>query len=167
MSNQQFPDISVGDFATDILKSMANDPKALVPALKESSIGNAKAPDVSHINVSDDFVSLVTEGKKIQKISQPKVVNESSENRLESLVERLSGLISEARQLMEDISTGATTTGNIGVNMAGPSKKKKKKVVEEKKPNPWAICHSSTGPKKSDKFERCVMKIKSKYGIKK
>jgi len=72
MSNQQFPDISVGDFATDILKSMAKDPKALLPALKESSVGNAKAPDVSHINVSDDFVSLVTEGKKVQKISTTK-----------------------------------------------------------------------------------------------
>lgn len=165
MSNQQLPDISVGDFAIDILKSMAKDPKALVPALKESTIGGAKAPDISHISVTDDFVSLVTEGKKIQP--KKKEIKESSEIRMKDLVERLSGLLSEARQLMEEISMGATTTGNIGVNMAGPSKKKKKKVVEEKKPNPWAICHSSTGPEKSDKFERCVMKIKKKYGIKK
>ena len=165
MSNQQLPDISVGDFAMDILKSMAKDPKALVPALKESTIGGAKAPDVSHVKVSDDFVSLVTEGKKVQ--SKPQVVKESSADRMESLVERLSGLLSEARQLMEEISSGATTTGNIGINMSGPMKKKKKKVVEEKKPNPWAVCHSSTGPKKTDKFERCVTKIKQKYGIKK
>ena len=26
--------------------------------------------------------------------------------------------------------------------------------------NPWAICHSSTGPKKTKKFERCVKSVK-------
>ena len=26
--------------------------------------------------------------------------------------------------------------------------------------NPWAICHASTGPKKTAKFERCVKKVK-------
>ena len=26
--------------------------------------------------------------------------------------------------------------------------------------NPWAVCHASTGPKKTDKFERCVQHIK-------
>ena len=32
--------------------------------------------------------------------------------------------------------------------------------------NPWAVCHSQLGKKKTDKFERCVMKIKTKHGIK-
>ena len=40
------------------------------------------------------------------------------------------------------------------------------KLVEmrlgEKKVNPWAVCHSSTGPKKTSKFERCVMDVKKK-----
>jgi hypothetical protein len=166
MSDQKFPDISVGNFAMDILKDMAKDPiKALKPALKESTVQSSNAPDISHISVTDDFVSLVTEGKKVKVKPQP--VTESAESRMGNLVERLSGLLSEARQLIEELSPGATTVGNIGVNMASSNKKKKKKVVEEKKPNPWAICHSSTGPEKSDKFERCVMKIKSKYGIKK
>ena len=35
-----------------------------------------------------------------------------------------------------------------------------------KKINPWAVCHSQLGKKKTDKFERCVMKIKTKHGIK-
>jgi hypothetical protein len=38
MSDKFFPDISVGDFATDILKSMAKDPNGLKPALKESTV---------------------------------------------------------------------------------------------------------------------------------
>jgi hypothetical protein len=34
-----------------------------------------------------------------------------------------------------------------------------------KKVNPWAVCHASTGPKKSAKFERCVKKVKKDQGI--
>ena len=183
MSNQNFPDISVGDFAMDILKNMAKDPtKALKPALKESTIQSANAPDVSQIEVSQDFVSLITEGKKPVKATNKLVEAESTEDKLESLVSRLSSLLTEARQLIENISPGCTMVGNIGVNMAGPSKSSKKnkkgkglltykvanKVSESEesdKNNPWAICHSSVGKKKTDKFERCVQKIKKKYGI--
>lgn len=31
---------------------------------------------------------------------------------------------------------------------------------EETEPNPWAICHSQVGPKKSRKWERCVKAVK-------
>jgi hypothetical protein len=32
--------------------------------------------------------------------------------------------------------------------------------------NPWAVCHESVGPEKSDKFERCVKDVKKKSPIK-
>ena len=35
-----------------------------------------------------------------------------------------------------------------------------------KKVNPWAICHAQLGKKKTNKFERCVMKVKAKHGLK-
>jgi len=38
--------------------------------------------------------------------------------------------------------------------MMGMSEEKKNK------PNPWAICHSQVGPKKTRKFERCVKSVK-------
>jgi hypothetical protein len=31
---------------------------------------------------------------------------------------------------------------------------------EKNKPNPWAICHSQVGPKRTRKFERCVKSVK-------
>jgi hypothetical protein len=31
---------------------------------------------------------------------------------------------------------------------------------EKDEPNPWAICHSQVGPKKSRKWERCVREVK-------
>jgi hypothetical protein len=30
------------------------------------------------------------------------------------------------------------------------------------KVNPWAVCHASTGPKKDEKFEKCVKDVKKK-----
>lgn len=130
MSDKFFPDISVGNFAMDILKSMAKDPNSLKPALKESTIQAANAPDVSKIQVSDDFVSLVTEGKKpVKKAPQP--IRETTETKLNNLVERLSSLITEARSIMEEISAGTTTTGNIGVNMASRSKPDLKKALKK------------------------------------
>ena len=35
---------------------------------------------------------------------------------------------------------------------------------EKNKPNPWAICHSQVGPKKSRKWERCVKEVKKQLG---
>jgi hypothetical protein len=131
MSDKFLPNISVGDFAMDILKSMAKDPNGLKPALKESTIQSAGAPDVSRIQVSEDFVSLVTEGKKPVKKSTAHPIKETTENKLTSLVERLSSLITEARSIMEEISSGATTTGNLGVNMASKSKPKTKKAISK------------------------------------
>jgi hypothetical protein len=43
-------------------------------------------------------------------------------------------------------------------NMMGMSEEKKNK------PNPWAICHSQVGPKKSRKWERCVKEVKKQLG---
>ena len=40
-------------------------------------------------------------------------------------------------------------------NMMGMSEEKYKDG-----PNPWAICHAQVGPKKTRKFERCVMSVK-------
>jgi len=121
MTDNFLPDISVGDFAVDILKSMSKDPNGLKPALKESTVQSAGAPDVSKIKVSNDFVALVTEGKKPKQQIKTQV-RESSEDRLTNLVERLSSLVTEARSIMEEITSGATTTGNIGINMAGKSR---------------------------------------------
>jgi hypothetical protein len=37
-------------------------------------------------------------------------------------------------------------------------------VEKTKKQNPWAICHSQVGPRKSKKWERCVQSVKKQLG---
>jgi hypothetical protein len=114
MSDKFFPDISVGDFAADILKSMAKDPNGLRPALKESTVQAANAPDISRISVSNDFVSLVVEGKKPKKAEKIVETKETAEVKLDKLLTNLSTLIVEAKQLVEELSSGMTSVGNLG-----------------------------------------------------
>lgn len=139
MSDKFLPDISVADLAMGILNGMAKNPAAaLKPALKESTTAHTNAPDISRVEVPEDYVSKVL-GVKTQKPKpQAKVLKESSESKLESLVERLASLVSEAKSLMVEMSSGATTTGTIGTN--------------------------SIGTKKTGKRERYIQKLKRKYG---
>ncbi len=57
-------------------------------------------------------------------------------------------------QAADDGMDDDTSPENHDRNMVGMSEEKKEE------PNPWAICHAQVGPKKSRKFERCVMSVK-------
>lgn len=117
MSDNKFPDISVGSFAMDILKDMAKDPTALKPALKESTLQSAEAPDVSKVRVSEDFVAKVTGQKTSNKVK----ITESSQGKLINLIEELSGLIKEAKVLLNEM----TSVGNIGCGTSKTNKRSK------------------------------------------
>jgi hypothetical protein len=52
------------------------------------------------------------------------------------------------------------TDGSVDVTAEGEMSEGKKKTTKKQEPNPWAICHSQVGPKKTRKFERCVKAVK-------
>ena len=56
-------------------------------------------------------------------------------------------------------STTVNSDGSITVTKEGEIGEGKKKT-KKSEPNPWAICHSQVGPKKTRKFERCVQAVK-------
>ena len=60
----------------------------------------------------------------------------------------------DADQEADDGMDDDTSPKNHDSNMIGMSEEKKDK------PNPWSICHSQVGPKKSRKWERCVREVK-------
>ena len=64
----------------------------------------------------------------------------------------------DADQPADDGMDDDTSPENHDSKMIGMSEEK------EDKPNPWAICHSQVGPKKSRKFERCVKSVKKQLG---
>jgi hypothetical protein len=57
-------------------------------------------------------------------------------------------------QASDDGMDDDTSPGNHNSKMIGISEEKKDK------PNAWAICHAQVGPKRTRKFERCVMSVK-------
>ena len=57
-------------------------------------------------------------------------------------------------QASDDGMDDDTSPENHDSKMIGMSEEKDKKL------NPWAICHAQVGPKKTRKFERCVMSVK-------
>ena len=61
-------------------------------------------------------------------------------------------------QASDDGMDDDTSPENHDIKMIGMSEEKKDK------PNPWAICHSQVGPKKSRKWERCVKAVKKQLG---
>jgi len=61
-------------------------------------------------------------------------------------------------QASDDGMDDDTSPENHDSKMIGMSEETKDK------PNPWAICHSQVGPKKSRKWERCVKEVKKQLG---
>jgi hypothetical protein len=57
-------------------------------------------------------------------------------------------------QAADDGMDDDTSPENHNSKMIGMSEEK------DNQPNPWAICHAQVGPKKSRKWERCVMAVK-------
>ena len=57
-------------------------------------------------------------------------------------------------QAADDGMDDDTSPENHDSKMIGMSEEK------DNQPNPWAICHAQVGPKKTRKFERCVMSVK-------
>ena len=91
---------------------------------------------IQHIEVSDSMINAILESSKSKVEEQPTPAPKQDlteaqklEERMTSLVERLTGLLKEAKQDMAEM----TSTGSIGVgvqtNLLAPKKKKKRKKV--------------------------------------
>ena len=87
--------------------------------------------------------------------------------------ETASKIVRKARQraphgssLKDHQKTGTYRTTNQAPAAQNPDELKKiaRAGRKDEETNPWAVCHSSTGPKKSKKFERCVRKVKARTG---
>jgi len=146
-----------------------------VSKLDESQI------DILHTRLIGEQVTEVP-NKKTYKVGPKggKVGNMSitqDPNTKEVMVTAEEGKLSEQDDLENNDALGAdamqSATGQETPHMADDmapdgmdddSDNDRKEMGESKKkedgPNPWAICHSQVGPKKSRKWERCVREVK-------
>lgn len=112
---------------------------------------------------------VITEAKKLFKIE----VLKEEKNKIEKELALLNECVPPA-QIGHDYLAGAPLMSpeTLAKTRAEMLRKaagwdfSQPKQLDEKKVNPWAVCHASTGPEKDDKFERCVMSVKKKQGMK-
>jgi len=126
-----YPKTSIIDIAMGVLSNM--DPKAnsVPPSVGgESPIRESRkdpmvsdfVPDVSNTKVTDDYIDQILEGTmgvaSKKKQSQPaKQVKKQpvTEARITDIIQKLSSLLTEAKEVLSEM----TTTGMIGTNLSG------------------------------------------------
>jgi hypothetical protein len=140
--SDSLPNISIGEFAESLLNSDAIPPlhEAQAPSMPNLP-GATNQLDITNVKVPDDFMNEVLGGDTTQdylnsiiegsgpqqSIPRPKELpikeNVTTQTeRLSALLEQLTVVLSETKQLLSEMSVG-TGTGSIGV---GPGKKRKR-----------------------------------------
>lgn len=141
-------DISVGDFAEQILRESRKEAVETPPPTMNptssfySSNVTQQAPDVSKVEVPNDFVNMIYEDtgrEDVVPLEEAEVVAEPVKE-VQTLDEgaELKLLIQELRELLVDVKqtlVEMTAVGSLGVNMAGatpdPMKKEEDKAKKD------------------------------------
>jgi hypothetical protein len=137
---------SVGDFAEQILAQEQQKPTSpslqAAPSVYSPDLGNQV--DISEVQVPNDFVNSIAEGKapvvpliesvapQKEAVSEPDSSNQNQD--LWDIMEDVKQLLIQVKETLTEM----TTVGALGVNLANntktPEKPKKKKEEEEKDP---------------------------------
>ena len=137
--------VSVGDLAAQIMAQDAlPQMKASAPSTPSfeedtsfySPNVTEQSPDISEVEVPNDFVNNLLEGKDtpvplapVKTISEPISEPISETTDLQALVKEVRDLLAEVKTTLVEM----TAVGSIGVNMAGPGQKEDEEE-EEKDP---------------------------------
>ena len=148
----KLPNISMGDLAESIMNgghtqgvpaqsSQSFNPSPFLGAMPPPSPGQI---DISNVQVSEDFVTSIVEGKDSEIANDPiqeAPLKEVSKGKLlEDLLVRLCSLLEETKGLISEMGIGAGGVGNTagsvgGVNLGGGKKKRRvrrrKRTVEQ------------------------------------
>ena len=125
---------SIGDFAANLINQemgSIKEGKQLPPNAPDNGLAPA-GKDISNVQVPDSFMKeILGESFHPQESpaaeSMPELVWEGDDEEIqqpltEETAQQLVPLLEEVRDLLKEMSAAATTTGQIGTNMAGPQK---------------------------------------------
>ena len=139
MASTDLPDISVADFATQLLEGggVRNDLQSESAAIANEPLKEfnnlPESPDISDVEVPMDFVNSITGVKSPPKARKALIETATRKTNLEdkakNIISQLSNLLTEAKEVINEM----TTCGMISVNMAGPGHKHKKKSKKKSK----------------------------------
>jgi len=134
---------SVGDFAEQILaqeQQKATSPLASPsfqadPSVYSPEVGNQV--DISEVQVPEDFVNSIVEGKApVVPLNESVTPQTEAVSGPDSSNQDLWDIMEEVKQLLIQVKetlTEMTTVGALGVNLANNTEKPKKKEEEEEK----------------------------------
>jgi len=134
---------SIGDFAEQLILNQTKsikEGKELPPQAKANGLAPA-GRDISNVEVPDDFMRQVL-GESFHHQDTPAAdaipelvwsEAEAPQSLTEETAQQRVPLLEEVRDLLKEMSAAATTTGQIGTNMAGPQKDDSCIGKEEKK----------------------------------
>jgi len=113
---------------------------------------NIKALQLIESGLSSKTVSKLTEFQ-IDELHS-KMVGEQTTSKATTFV---SSKNPNAASIAKNLNTQGV---NVSMTETDAEMEEGKKKIKKSEPNPWAICHSQVGPKKTRKFERCVQAVK-------
>lgn len=125
--SESLPEICISDFAEELLNSGEITNKATVSESGEAP--STDIPDISTIEVPDDFVEGLTGQKRIREEKKPVQKTSIREADIHQIVEGLAALTAQVKTLVNEM----TTVGMLGVGPVKPlgkSKKKKKSAQQ-------------------------------------
>jgi hypothetical protein len=133
-------------------KTVSKLDESQINVLHSKLIGEQTSPGTTMVPRSD--------ASKISQLKSQKQTFQVYEKELEEDEEEITTDPNKETETQDAKQVGPSTDDGFGNDDDGMG------MFEEKKdgPNPWAICHSQVGPKKSRKWERCVREIKKQLG---
>jgi len=130
-------DISVGDFAEQVMAMdslpKGNSAPTLNPTSSHLPTGlDDQAPDISRIEVPDDFVSSLLENKEKAEVAVAvaPVPTAPIVERVE-IDEGLTGLLQEVKGLLEDLKVQLNEMSTVGMMGVGPGKAPKEEDPQD------------------------------------
>ena len=127
-----------------------------VAKLNESQINTLHSKLLSEQSATGTINVPRTDTSKINQLKSQKQTFQVYEKELEEDEEEVTLNPNKDTETQDPHQVGPSSDDGFGNEDDGMG------MFEEKKdgPNPWSICHSQVGPKKSRKWERCVREIK-------
>lgn len=130
-------DISVGDFAEQVMAMdslpKGNSAPTFNPTPSHLPTGlDDQAPDISRIEVPNDFVSSLVENQEkaeveVARVDTPRIVEKVKVD------EGLTGLLQEVKGLLEDLKVQLNEMSTVGMMGVGPGKAPKEEDPEDDK----------------------------------
>jgi hypothetical protein len=127
-----------------------------VSKLSESQIDVLHSKLLSEQSTAGTTMVPKTDSEKIQQLKTQKQTFQVYEKEIDE-EEEVTMDPNKETETQDPHQVGPSSDDGFGDETDGMG------MFEEKKkdgPNPWAICHAQVGPKKTRKFERCVMSVK-------